>query len=108
MSWLVVPCTLIFNMPVLWFTNWIREKISGSDGKEDELEKMWDEEVEEAENDVIALSLSFLTVQSIKYGICGSLANVEGEESEDLIFGHEVKQCVLLYLFGALCIPVFC
>lgn len=109
MSWLVVPCACIFNIPILYCTNWMRETISmGGDGKQDELEKMWDEEVEEAENDVIALGLSFLTVQSIKYGICGTLANVEGEEPEELTFGHEYGQCMLLYLFGSLCIPVFC
>merc|ERR1712100_707264 len=55
----------------------------GGDGETDKLEKLWDEEVEEAENDITALGLSFLTVQSVKFWFCGTLANVEGEKEEE-------------------------
>merc|ERR1719399_1178363 len=87
-SFLVVPLGYITNLPILFVTNYVRERISeAGDGDTDELEKKWDEEVEEAENDVTALGLSFLTVQSVKFGICGTLANAEGEESKELTFG---------------------
>merc|ERR1719409_2577341 len=108
-SFLVVPACYITNVPLLRFTNWLREKISqAGDGQTDELEEKWDEEVEEAENDITALGLSFLTIQSVKFAICGVLANVEGEEDLTLTFGHVPPDCFMLYLFGTACIPVFC
>merc|ERR1719171_617899 len=70
-SWLVVPAALITNIPLLKFTAWMRKSIAG--GNEDELEKMWDEEEEEAQT-----------------------------------FGHVPTDYICLYLFGTLCIPVFC
>merc|ERR1712224_800579 len=85
-----------------------RSRIANAgDGESDKLETMWNEEVADAENDITALGLSFLTVQSVKFLICGTLANVEGEEDEALTYGHTGRDCVLLYLFGALCIPIF-
>merc|ERR1711871_1402681 len=42
--------------------------------------KLWDEETEEAENDIAGLAISFLTVQAIRYGLSGVLPNTEGLE----------------------------
>merc|ERR1719473_1386266 len=44
----------------------------------------------------------------MKFLFCGTLANVEGEEEEGLTFGHQWSDCIKLYAFGTLCIPVFC
>jgi len=108
-SLLVVPASFITNIPLLKLTDCFRSRIANAgDGESDKLETMWNEEVADAENDITALGLSFLTVQSVKFLICGTLANVEGEEDEALTYGHTGRDCVLLYLFGALCIPIFC
>lgn len=109
-SWLVVPASFITNIPLLKLTDCVRDKIasSGDPDDVDKLETMWNEVVADAENDITALGVSFLTVQSVKFLICGTLANVEGEEDEELTYGHSVRDCVLLYLFGTICIPIFC
>lgn len=62
------------------------------------LEELREEETEEAENDVLALAVSFLLVQSIKFALTGVLSNVEGLESETL---HPPTGIVVaLYLIG--------
>jgi len=60
----------------------IRYKIANSDdGEVDEYEEKWDDETEEAENDVIGISLSFLVVQVLRFSLGGeALPNGEGEE----------------------------
>jgi len=45
--------------------------------------KLCSEFIEEGENDVMSLSLSFLAVQSVKFGLSGLLPNVEGVEEPE-------------------------
>jgi len=64
-------------------TDMIRTKVSkGDDGTVSEWEDLWDDETEEAENDVMGLTLSFLTMNAIRFGITGCLPNQEGKEEE--------------------------
>jgi len=58
--------------------------------------KMCDEEVSEAENDVSSLSMSFLTVNVVRYALSGVLPNEEGLEEPENV--HPLS-CTL-YLFG--------
>lgn len=74
-------------------TDTIRERVSkGDDGEEDEFEKLWDEETEEAENDVLGLALSFLLTQAIRYNISGIMPNQEGEEEGAIAGDHSTGQ----------------
>ena len=43
---------------------------------------MWDDECEEAENDVMGLAVSFTTVNALRFFISGCLPNEEGKEEE--------------------------
>ncbi|CAJ1395672.1 unnamed protein product [Effrenium voratum] len=63
------------------------------DGEKDEYEEKWDEETEEAENDVAGLSMSFLTVQALRFWISGILPNQEGIEPWEQAISHTTRQC---------------
>lgn len=101
--WLAVPLGL-FGMAFFYklfdvFRNWISY---GDDGVCDVYEKKWDEETEEAENDVLGLSLSFLTVQAIRFWISGTLPNQEGNEPDEVANNHSTQEVIYLILSGVL------
>merc|ERR1711957_863420 len=80
---LALPAALCFQIFLQLITDKIRTMIAlGDDGSMDKCEELWDEECEEAENDIMGLSLSFLLVQSFRFFVNGDLANVEGKETE--------------------------
>jgi len=94
---LIVPVGCIGLLIIYHFFDIIRERISHmDDGEKDEYEEKWDEETEEAENDVAGLSLSFLTVQALRFGISGVLPNQEGIEIWSDAISHTSRQCHLL------------
>jgi len=79
----------------------IREKVSLSDDDDiDEYELKWDEETEESEDDVAGLSLSFLTVQALRFAISGTLPNVEGGEPADKHASHDIHHWGALLMCG--------
>merc|ERR1712087_232575 len=84
------------------------KKMYGDDGKADELEELWDDEVKEAENDVAALAFSFMTIQSLRYFITGHLPNIEGEDSEKVLHDEiNLVHVLVLYGIGLLCMVIF-
>mmetsp|Transcript_65096 Transcript_65096/g.121309 ORF Transcript_65096/g.121309 Transcript_65096/m.121309 type:complete len:558 (-) Transcript_65096:53-1726(-) len=86
---IVVPVFFVIMFAIYKVYDLIRDKVSlGDDGELDEFEEKWDEEAEEAENDVAALSLSFTTCQVLRFGIGGSLPNQEGEEEWAEVIDH--------------------
>jgi len=81
-----------------------REHVSKSDdGEVDEYEEKWDEETEECENDVAGLSLSFLTVQAIRFAVGGHLPDTEGGEPLGLMRDHGLTQWLTLIGCGMVC-----
>jgi len=79
----------------------VRDRVSlGDDNEVDEYEALWHEETAESENDVAGLSLSFLTVQSIRFAIGGVLPNKEGVESPETEASHPGRQWQILVLCG--------
>jgi len=82
-AFLAVPLAFFGQGVIQRITDTIRENISmGDDGKKDEFEKKWDEETEEAENDVMGLTLSFLAINAMRFALTGCLPNQEGKEEE--------------------------
>jgi len=107
---LLTPIVALVSMLVMQriFDN-IRDKIAlGDDGEKDEFEKMWDDECEEAENDVMGLALSFTTISGIRFLFTGCLPNQEGKEEEchgssipeDYLFHHTLMQKMLMLGLG--------
>mmetsp|Transcript_29909 Transcript_29909/g.81043 ORF Transcript_29909/g.81043 Transcript_29909/m.81043 type:complete len:559 (-) Transcript_29909:169-1845(-) len=103
------PLTCLIAVPVGWcglFVMYqgyhrIRSHISNSDdGEIDEYEQVWDDETKESENDVAGLSLSFVTVQAIRFAIGGVLPNGEGIEGPSTQASHGGSQWQMLLLCG--------
>lgn len=100
-AFLAVPIGGVGLSGLYYLTNTIRERISASDdGEVDAFEEKWDEEAEEAENDIAGLSLSFLTVQCLRFQIGGVLPNVEGVEPVAEAWTHPSSQVWLLTSAG--------
>mmetsp|Transcript_7904 Transcript_7904/g.17219 ORF Transcript_7904/g.17219 Transcript_7904/m.17219 type:complete len:734 (-) Transcript_7904:136-2337(-) len=97
----VLPMALAVNVALQRLTDTFRSRLTEGDGIEDELEKMWDEEVEEAENDISGLSLSFLASQSLRFWVGGTLANEEGWETSATQYEHTCRQIALLMAWAA-------
>jgi len=95
--------------------------MGGAENK-DEFEEMWDENAEEAENEVGGLSLSFITVQAIRFWLTisdtypiGVLPNIEGQEINATSSSNEESVAVTgdhpgcwyrLMAIGFLCVPL--
>lgn len=75
-------------------------KSSADDGQVDEYEEKWNEETEDAENDVAGLSLSFIVVQALRFHISGDLPNQEGIEPWAQEINHSLAECVTLLMWG--------
>jgi len=102
-AYLAVPIAFVAVVALQRITDNIRERVAmGDDGEKDEFEKLWDEETEEAENDVMGLVISFLTIQATRFAISGCLPNQEGKEEEcsveEYLFHHSSGQ--KLGMFG--------
>jgi len=103
------PLITLIPIPIGWFGlmfmyhgyDNVREYIAMSDdGVKDEFEHLWDEETEEAEHDVAGLSLSFLTVQTLRFTISGTLPNQEGIEQWHILSAHTSAECSRLLTCG--------
>lgn len=100
----------ILMAPFAWFiifvlgriTDFFREKHIMQDGDKNESEDLWDDVTEETEDDVVGLAVSFCFVQAVRFGIGGALPNAEGEEPEDVIVNHTVRQAMCLAGVGIL------
>lgn len=97
----VVPIGAMGQFSIYVIFEWIRWKVAhADDGQSDEYEEAWDEYAAEAENDVMGLSLSFLTVQVVRFAISGVFPDVQGVESPATAFGHPSWQVGMLSSVG--------
>jgi len=77
-SFTVVLLAFLILHGLAQITDEIRERTALGDGHRSREEALWDAEVEEAEDDVIGLCGSFLTVQSIRFAIGQRLPDLNG------------------------------
>jgi len=105
------PLLAVCVVPIGWiglfvmYTGYdtVREYIAtADDGKKDEFEYLWDEEAEEVEHDIAGMSLSFLTVQAVRFHISGALPDQEGIEEWNMTVSHTGIQCKQLLGIGFL------
>lgn len=76
---LVVPMAFVFISILYEGATWVRFWISmADDGAISKSEGMWDEESEEAENDVMAMALSYITVQAFQFWFLGVMPDEKG------------------------------
>merc|ERR1719482_2455152 len=69
LSLLVLPLALAGTVLLHTLTTCVRRRITAADDHVDALEKAWEAEVVDAENDIAGLALSFLWVQSLRFAI---------------------------------------
>jgi len=62
---------------------------------------LWEEEAEECENDVLALVVSFVLVQWLRFAVSGVLPGSHGEEPEGVSNSHTGAEIFSLFLIGA-------
>lgn len=89
----------VFLAVVNRLTSNVRIHIShAGDNRCNEDEKMWMETTQEVENDVVALCVSFLVIQSCVFAVTGVLPDIEGEVKGR----HGFKEAVQLFIVGVL------
>lgn len=78
-SVLILPLAFFSLWGLFKVTDIVREWVAlVDDGVKDKMEEAWDEATEETEDDVMALTLSFLVVQTMRFWIYGVLPDEEG------------------------------
>jgi len=101
-----VPIAFVSTILLYHGTDWVRYYIvTRGDGKIGHSHVLWDEESEDAENDVIALGLSFVTVQAFQFWFLGKLPDEEGVilpdgEGKTLPRGRMGLDCMFLVVFA--------
>lgn len=85
-SLLAIPFGLFITTVLTRISDNVRYRISLlGDGEVGKAEDIWDKEAEESENDIVSLSLSFLTLQSIRFAISGALPALSGFGTDDAV-----------------------
>jgi len=101
MAFMIVPAGFLGLFSLYHCFDLVREYISRADDDQvDEYELKWDEETEEAEDDVAGLSLAFLTCQAVRFSISGILPNEEGIEPPQKAGTHGPNQVLILWACG--------
>mmetsp|Transcript_74188 Transcript_74188/g.141295 ORF Transcript_74188/g.141295 Transcript_74188/m.141295 type:complete len:527 (-) Transcript_74188:45-1625(-) len=74
---LVAPIVFFFIWLIFMMMYAIRDAIIKRDGKVTHGQELWDEETQEAENDVISFAISFALVNALQFGLLGELPDEE-------------------------------
>jgi len=101
MAFLTPALAVVVMLAVQRLTDALRESVAlGDDGTKDEFEDLWDEQCEDAENDVMGLAVSFTFVSALRFAITGCLPNQEGKEEEcaveEYLYKHTFSQKMML------------
>lgn len=72
-SSLLVLFAAVWLLGMELIAKWVRLWVESVDGASEEDDEHWDEQVEEVENDVVAISLGFLLMQVVRFLITGRL-----------------------------------
>jgi len=96
-SFIAVPISFVEMLVVIHFFDYARERISlADDGVVDEFERLWDEDSRDAENEIMGIVLSFNIVQTLRFAVGGTLADIEGTEERVRQFFHSPVQAFIL------------
>jgi len=106
MSFAVLPLAACGQFALQRATDYLRETVAAGDGEKDEKEKSWDRACEDAENDVMGLTLSFNLVQALRFTITSALPGQDGKEPQEILHDHTLAQAAQLLGCGMCCIPV--
>lgn len=87
-AFLIIPISFVGQFLLQRSTDTLRWKVAMADGETSEFEEKWDEETEEAENDIMGLTLSFNMIQVVRYANSNYLPDEEGQEPMDILAGH--------------------
>lgn len=100
MIWIPVPLAYLAMQVITFADGRIRRFLMGANTVQDkdEFEKSWDKNAEESENDVIGLTLSFISVQAVRFWIGGDLPDKEGHEEDPS--SHSYFQIAVLFMAG--------
>merc|ERR1712137_63489 len=77
-SYLATPIGLVCQFSLQRITNAVRYRITMADDEESIFEREWNKQTAAAEDDIMALTISFTLVQSIRFTISGELPDKEG------------------------------
>eukprot|EP00930_Biecheleria_cincta_P051982 TRINITY_DN37207_c0_g1_i1.p1 TRINITY_DN37207_c0_g1~~TRINITY_DN37207_c0_g1_i1.p1 ORF type:complete len:571 (-),score=75.84 TRINITY_DN37207_c0_g1_i1:138-1850(-) len=94
---LSIPMSILFVFVLSSGWGAVRHCITAWDDHLDSRENFWLEHVQEAETDVTSLSVSFLVVQVIRFGISGELPDSEGNDPAGQ---SSTSNVLVLFLFG--------
>eukprot|EP00928_Gymnodinium_smaydae_P013183 TRINITY_DN14818_c0_g2_i1.p1 TRINITY_DN14818_c0_g2~~TRINITY_DN14818_c0_g2_i1.p1 ORF type:complete len:538 (+),score=88.14 TRINITY_DN14818_c0_g2_i1:108-1721(+) len=102
-AFLVVPLGFVSILALFRASDHMRWWISMSDdGAISYAEEMWDEKLEDDENDVIALALSFVTVKAVLFWLIGVLPDEYGKYSDVVLREITANDCLMGFGFAAL------
>eukprot|EP00928_Gymnodinium_smaydae_P012084 TRINITY_DN14399_c0_g4_i1.p1 TRINITY_DN14399_c0_g4~~TRINITY_DN14399_c0_g4_i1.p1 ORF type:complete len:632 (-),score=170.94 TRINITY_DN14399_c0_g4_i1:254-2149(-) len=107
MSFAVVPISCFGQFLLQRITSKIRTWVSLSDDKSiDEFERAWEEETQEAENDVMGLTLSFNLTQASRFALTGFLPNQEGKVPRSVMIRTNNADVLKLYGVGLISVSI--
>merc|ERR1712070_541856 len=82
---------------------YIRHVVTHWDDTIEDREKEWVNNTIEAENDVVALMLSLLLVQFVRFVITGKMPDAEGHEEAEVLTTRSHSDVVTLFTMGIAC-----
>lgn len=104
-EFLVVPVAAVFLMITEKITKSIRLWVAlRDDQKQDRYEAAWDEETQEAENEVMGFTVSFLVIQVFRGVISGVMPTPDGEELSRTVSRHNTVQVLQLLGVAVVCV----